>query len=48
MVFTGNGVPPQEVSNVQEMKDVIAKNPSTVGYIDAALVDDTLRVIGRF
>ena len=48
MVFTGNSVPPQEVSNVQEMKDVIAKNPSTVGYIDAALVDDTLRVIGRF
>lgn len=48
MVFTGNGVPPQEVSSMEELKAEVSKNPSTIGFIDESLVDDSVRVIGTF
>ncbi|MCC2615181.1 phosphate ABC transporter substrate-binding protein [Aestuariibacter halophilus] len=48
MVFTGNGVPPREVATMQEVKDLVAKNPSTIGFIDESLVDGSVKVVGSF
>lgn len=48
LVFTGAGVPPQEVKSMQEMKELVATNPSTIGYIDESLVDGTVKVVDKF
>ena len=45
IVFTGRGEPPREVSNDIEMKNRIAANPSAIGYINAELVDGSVRVL---
>jgi ABC-type phosphate transport system substrate-binding protein len=45
IIFTGRGQPPPAVSNGVEMKKRIAANPSAIGYIDAKLVDDSVRVL---
>jgi ABC-type phosphate transport system substrate-binding protein len=45
IIFTGRGQPPPTVSNSVEMKKWIQKNPAAIGYIDRALVDDTVRVL---
>jgi ABC-type phosphate transport system substrate-binding protein len=45
IIFTGRGQPPRAVSNDVEMKKRIAANPSAIGYIDAKLVDGTVRVL---
>ncbi|BFM16799.1 hypothetical protein R50073_29820 [Maricurvus nonylphenolicus] len=47
-LFTGKGTPPRSVSSVEELKSLISQNPSFIGYIDAALVDDRVRVAYRF
>lgn len=48
MMFTGNGVPPQEVASLAEMKKLIAENPATVGFIDESMVDGSVKVIDSF
>jgi ABC-type phosphate transport system substrate-binding protein len=45
ILFTGRGKPPTEVSNDFEMKKRIAANPSAIGYINAELVDGSVRVL---
>jgi ABC-type phosphate transport system substrate-binding protein len=45
IIFTGRGQPPPTVSNSVEMKKRIQGNPAAIGYIDRALVDDTVRVL---
>jgi ABC-type phosphate transport system substrate-binding protein len=45
IIFTGRGQPPPTVSNSVEMKKRIRDNPAAIGYIDRALVDDTVRVL---
>lgn len=45
IIFTGRGQPPRQVSGSLEAKKLVAQNPNAIGYIDAALVDDTVRVV---
>jgi hypothetical protein len=45
IIFTGRGQPPRTVANGTEMKKRVAENPDAIGYIDAKLVDDTVRVL---
>jgi ABC-type phosphate transport system substrate-binding protein len=45
IIFTGRGQPPQEVRDDVAMKEKIAENPDAVGYIEAALVDGSVRVV---
>lgn len=45
ILFTGRGQPPTAVSNDIEMKNRIAANPSAIGYINAELVDGSVRVL---
>ena len=43
--FSGRGTPPDVVENDEEVKEQVSKDPAKIGYIDAALVDDTVRVV---
>jgi ABC-type phosphate transport system substrate-binding protein len=45
IIFTGRGQPPPTVSNSLEVRKRIRENPAAIGYIDRALVDDTVRVL---
>ena len=45
IIFTGRGQPPKAVSSGVEMKKRIAENPSAIGYIDAKLVDASVKVL---
>jgi ABC-type phosphate transport system substrate-binding protein len=45
IIFTGRGQPPVQASNGAEVKKMIAQNPSAIGYIEPALVDDSVRVV---
>jgi len=45
IIFTGRGQPPKAVSNSIEMKKRIVENPAAIGYIEAQLVDNTVRVV---
>lgn len=47
-LFTGKGTPPRSISNAEEIKSLINQNPSFIGYIDAAEVDDRIRVVYQF
>lgn len=48
LMFTGKGTPPKEVDSSAQMKQLIAENPATIGYIDAAEVDDSVKVVFTF
>ena len=45
LVFTGRGIPPKEVATDAEVLELIANNPSVIGYIDSSSVNDTVKVI---
>jgi ABC-type phosphate transport system substrate-binding protein len=45
VIFTGRGQPPKTVPDSIAMMKLISANPAAIGYIDAKLVDDTLRVV---
>lgn len=48
LMFTGKGTPPQEVKDDTEVKQLVAANPSIIGYVDSALVDDSVKVLLTF
>jgi ABC-type phosphate transport system substrate-binding protein len=45
IIFTGRGQPPVTVPNSADMKKRIAQNPYAIGYIEANLVDASVRVV---
>jgi ABC-type phosphate transport system substrate-binding protein len=45
IIFTGRGQPPKAVPDSIEMKKRIVENPAAIGYIEAQLVDNTVRVV---
>jgi len=45
VIFAGRGQPPPTVANSIEMMRSLRDNPAAVGYIDSALVDDSVRVL---
>lgn len=48
IIFTGKGVPPQILPDTKAVKDLVARNPDSIGYIDASEVDATVKVVGSF
>lgn len=48
LVFTGRGKPPKDVGRDDQVKKLVAQNPAVIGYIDAAKVDDSVKVVGKF
>jgi ABC-type phosphate transport system substrate-binding protein len=45
LVFTGKGTPPPEVSSDAEVIQFISSNEYGIGYIDAASVNDKVKVL---
>lgn len=45
MIFTGRGTPPPAAIDSMEVRNIVASTPGTIGYIDAAEVDDSVKVI---
>ena len=45
LVFTGKGIPPKEVSSDAEVIDLVATNPSVIGYIDSASLTDAVKAV---
>ena len=45
LIFTGKGTPPQELGNSAEVKALVSANPNIIGYIDAADVDGSVKVL---
>ncbi len=48
LVFTGKGTPPKELASAADVKAAVAADASAIGYIDAASVDATVKVVGKF
>jgi ABC-type phosphate transport system substrate-binding protein len=45
IIFTGRGQPPRQASTGLEARRMVAENPNAIGYIDPALVDNSVRVL---
>jgi len=45
LIFTGKGTPPKDVEGDAAVKAQVAADPKAVGYVDAASVDDSVKVI---
>ena len=48
LIFTGKGVPPKVVESDAEVKDLVARNPDSIGFIDAAAADASVKVVAKF
>ena len=48
LVFTGKGEPPKVVESSAKVKALVAENPNLIGYIDAADVDGSVKVVHKF
>lgn len=45
LIFTGKGQPPKEIPNSAEVRKLVAGNPNTIGYIEKAAVDSSVKVV---
>jgi len=45
IIFTGRGQPPKAVPTDLDVKKFVAGNAGAIGYIDAALLDDTVHAL---
>jgi ABC-type phosphate transport system substrate-binding protein len=48
LIFTGKGTPPKQHANDAAVKAAVAADPNMIGYIDAAAVDGSVKVVGKF
>ena len=48
LIFTGKAVPPKILESDAEVKDMVTRNPDTIGFINANAVDDTVKVVATF
>ncbi len=45
VIFTGQGYPPIQESDDRAVKDLVAKNPNCMGYVDRSVVDNSVKVV---
>lgn len=45
LVFTGKGIPPKEVMTDAEMLQLVASNPSVIGYISSSTAASGVKVV---
>lgn len=48
LLFTGRATPIKQMANDAEMMELVAKNPSTIGYVKSSSADDTVKVLMNF
>lgn len=47
-VFSGKGKPPKELTSDKDILAQISANKNAIGYIDAASINDSVKVIRKF
>lgn len=47
-VFTGKRLPPKSMADADEILAAVSENPQAISYIDASLVDESVRVVTTF
>ena len=47
LIFTGKGEPPKKVADNAEVLALVAANPNIIGYVDAAAVNGSVKVLLR-
>lgn len=45
IIFTCRGLPPKEMANNNEVKNILANNLAAIGYIDKSAIDDSVKVL---
>lgn len=45
LVFSGRGSPPRRLQATDQLLEVVASNPGAVGYLDASLVDQRVKIV---
>jgi ABC-type phosphate transport system substrate-binding protein len=45
LIFSGKGQPPKDVGDDAAVKAAVASTPGAIGYLDAALVDGSIKVV---
>jgi ABC-type phosphate transport system substrate-binding protein len=45
VIFTGQGYPPIQETDDKGVKELVAKNPNCLGYVDKSEVDNTVKII---
>jgi len=45
LVFTGKAMPPKELRSNEEVVKAVAADPNSIGYIDKASVDSSVKVV---
>lgn len=45
IIFTGRGQPPRQLGGGPDVRKHVAENPGAIGYIEARLVDSSVRVV---
>jgi hypothetical protein len=48
LVFTGRGTPPEMIATDEEMLQLVATNPNTIGFIDESKVSGDVKIVGTF
>lgn len=48
LVFTGKGTPPKSLANDAAVIAHVASNPGGIGFVDAASVDGSVKVVAKF
>lgn len=48
LLFTGKGKLPQQVNNDAEVLQKVAGDASAIGYVNAASVNDSVKVVAKF
>lgn len=48
VMFSGKGTQPKELQSEQEMLDLVANNPNTIGYVSSSNVTDKVKVVYSF
>ena len=44
-IFTGRGYPPKTVSSIDELKELLSKNPNAIGYVTPDMVDGSMKIL---
>lgn len=48
LVFSGRASPPRQVRDPAEMVDIVGSNRGAIGYVDRALVNDSVTIVYTF
>ncbi|WP_053979501.1 phosphate ABC transporter substrate-binding protein [Marinagarivorans algicola] len=48
LIFTGKGTPPNALGSVNDVIEKISTDPSAIAYIDAASVNDSVKVVATY